>query len=199
MTPLPLRSNNPLSLVYNPAIKYQGLANPPFLGNLFNFQTQQLGYRAATLNARSYLKRGIDTLVKFIAVWSPAVAGNPTSAYIKNVEAWSGILRTRKLTEADFPKLFWAMTQQECGEEVSIDIINEGIAMAGNDSKFSNVVGKTVGSAPSVALGGYIATLIQNSLHDFAHFDVNASSMVAITGICVIVANHFFSDLSKTN
>lgn len=84
-----LRNNNPGNIRLSD-VKYQGEVK----GNDRSFKTfksMALGYRAMFVILRTYYnKYKLNTIRKMINRWAPTNE-NDTSAYIRNVSAWSGI------------------------------------------------------------------------------------------------------------
>ena len=54
---------------------------------------------------------------------------NNTDAYIRNVCNWTGFGCNQHLTETEWPRLVQAMARQECGTNLSEEIINQGFKL----------------------------------------------------------------------
>lgn len=186
---LPARTNNPCSLEYFPTIAWEGLSDPLHIEQLCNFISVQYGFRAAAKQLKSYRARGINTVSTLIPKWSPKAAGNPTDAYIADVERWSGIPKDRLLTDADTLPLLRAMAQQEGGVIYSDSVIQEGIDMA-NSMKISEVI-----SHPATAkaiTGGTIAAFVATELHSRLSIDISNGETIALGLILTILLHRFF-------
>jgi hypothetical protein len=122
MSTPPITSNNPFALIqaYGRADNWTGLKGQWPNGFLI-FDTPLNGARAGIISfINTYLKRGINTIEKIFPIYAPGGpgTGNDPDAYIRNVEAWSGIPRNKPLTTApDILKVLKAITRVESGKD----------------------------------------------------------------------------------
>lgn len=101
-------------------------------GQFEQFETPELGIRAATRNIRTYGQRGLQTVKDIISTWAPASENN-TSSYIQNVASRMGVdpNQTLDLNDTDtMVKLISAMTISENGRAGDESIIRRGVEMA---------------------------------------------------------------------
>ena len=101
-------------------------------GEFEQFETPELGIRAATRNIRTYGQRGLQTVKDIISTWAPASENN-TSSYIQNVASRMGVdpNQTLDLNDTDtMVKLISAMTISENGRAGDESIIRRGVEMA---------------------------------------------------------------------
>lgn len=101
-------------------------------GQFEQFETPELGIRAATKNIRTYGKRGLQTVKDIISTWAPASENN-TSSYIQHVASRMGVdpNQTLDLNDTDtMVKLISAMTISENGRAGDESIIRRGVEMA---------------------------------------------------------------------
>jgi hypothetical protein len=96
------------------------------------FETPELGIRAATINLRSYYDRGIKTIRDIVSTWAPPSENN-TSSYITNVAQRMGISPDAEVNVKDdttVERLIAAMAKSEIGRDVDLSVIRNGVAMA---------------------------------------------------------------------
>ena len=101
-------------------------------GEFEQFETPELGIRAATRNIRTYGQRGLQTVKDIISKWAPASENN-TASYIQNVASRMGVdpNQTLDLNDTDtMVKLISAMTISENGRAGDESIIRRGVEMA---------------------------------------------------------------------
>lgn len=101
-------------------------------GEFEQFETPELGIRAATRNIRTYGQRGLQTVKDIISTWAPASENN-TSSYIQNVASRMGVdpNQTLDLNDTDtMVKLISAMTISENGRAGDESVIRRGVEMA---------------------------------------------------------------------
>lgn len=101
-------------------------------GKFEQFETPELGIRAAARNIRTYGQRGLQTVKDIISTWAPASENN-TSSYIQNVASRMGVdpNQTLDLNDTDtMVKLISAMTISENGRAGDESIIRRGVEMA---------------------------------------------------------------------
>ena len=127
VVPLGIRDCNPWNLQAN-HIEWLGeLPTQGATGELV-FDTMIDGIRAGVKLCYSYQAEGYNTPAKFVMRFSPAAAGNPTTAYIQNVCAWTGFAFDALLDFHD-PKILrpWARAiwRQEQGAWSSQAITDE--------------------------------------------------------------------------
>ncbi len=96
------------------------------------FETPELGIRAAAKNIKTYASRGKNTVRSIISTWAP-ITENDTNAYITNVSSRMGVNPDQIIDVNDqntMVKLLSAMTISENGREGDIGVIQRGVAMA---------------------------------------------------------------------
>lgn len=101
-------------------------------GEFEQFETPELGIRAAARNIRTYGQRGLQTVKDIISTWAPASENN-TASYIQNVAFRMGVdpNQTLDLNDTDtMVKLISAMTISENGRAGDESIIRRGVEMA---------------------------------------------------------------------
>ncbi len=101
-------------------------------GEFEQFETPELGIRAATRNIRTYGQRGLQTVKDIISTWAPTSENN-TASYIQNVASRMGVdpNQTLDLNDTDtMVKLISAMTISENGRAGDESIIRRGVEMA---------------------------------------------------------------------
>lgn len=101
-------------------------------GQFEQFETPELGIRAATRNIRTYGQRGLQTVKDIISTWAPT-SENDTASYIQNVASRMGVNpnQTLDLNDTDtMVKLISAMTISENGRAGDESIIRRGVEMA---------------------------------------------------------------------
>lgn len=175
-----IAANNPLNLCYVPGVKWDGLANPPNAGRFCSFVTPQYGFRAAAKQVKTDHGRGLDTIAKLIPSWAPASDDNPTAAYTKDVELWSGIGTRALVLPEDLLPLFRAMTRQEDGSNPYPDsVIQEGIDMAQPNAVTQHVAdnAKVYGGLFS---GASVAGFIAYELNFRFHVQLSAPEITAL-------------------
>jgi hypothetical protein len=124
--PRGLRNNNPLNIRHNADV-FQG----EIKGKDKSFKTfsaMEYGYRAAFVTLGTYLSRGQNTIEKIITKWAPP-SENDTAGYIKSVEKYSGVPRTKELTAADgadYILIVAAMSFVENGVNADINQVKAG-------------------------------------------------------------------------
>ena len=122
--PRGLRNKNPLNIVKNPNISWQGEIKPSTDKNFAQFETLAYGCRAALKLLRTYYeKHKCRTISSIIRRWAPETENN-VQAYIQNVSRMTGIEPTTPLPPMkEETKLVWcdlvlAMATVECGLDV---------------------------------------------------------------------------------
>lgn len=111
--------NNPLNIRSVKSNQWQGETTSVHGQGFEQFDTMESGLRAALINIRTYLKRGINTPKAIISTWAPE-SENPTNNYISFVCAKGGLKPDQKLTfsNADMKKLLIPMSRFEQGKDV---------------------------------------------------------------------------------
>ena len=130
-----IEANNPCNLVYVEANKWQGLADPPFVGRFCAFTSAVFGLRAACMNLIAYQDRhGADTIAKVIALWAPS-SENDTTAYINDVCGRTGLDKDKQLnfhSYADLRPVVEAIVWHENGRQpYSPAQFDEALRLAG--------------------------------------------------------------------
>jgi hypothetical protein len=112
--PRGIRNNNPLNIrVGN---NWQGEVQNTD-GEFEQFESVVMGIRAAAKLLKTYRdKYGFNTIEQIITRWAPPEENN-TAAYIKSVEARTGIARDRQLATDDYKALISAMIFHENGAQ----------------------------------------------------------------------------------
>jgi hypothetical protein len=126
MIPRGLRNNNPLNIRHSKDV-FQGEIKGTDK-SFKTFSTMPYGYRAAFVMLGTYLSRGWNTIEKIISRWAPPTENN-TEAYIKSVEKWSGVPRSKILTAADgtdYIMIVAAMSFVENGKNANISEVQAG-------------------------------------------------------------------------
>ncbi|MDR1698346.1 MAG: structural protein P5 [Prevotellaceae bacterium] len=124
--PRGLRNNNPLNIRHSKDV-FQGEIKGTDK-SFKTFSTMPYGYRAAFVMLGTYLSRGWNTIEKIISRWAPPTENN-TEAYIKSVEKWSGVPRSKILTAADgtdYIMIVAAMSFVENGKNANISEVQAG-------------------------------------------------------------------------
>lgn len=94
------------------------------------FDTFEHGIRAIGRVLDSYQRRGIVTVEQIIATYAPDTENN-TRAYVRSVEAQTGLLANHVVTDADRVALVAAIIKHENGiNPFSPEFIAEGLALA---------------------------------------------------------------------
>ena len=116
-----MRNKNPLNIVKNPNITWQGEVKPSTDKNFAQFETLAYGCRAALKLLRTYYeKHNCKTISRIVRRWAPETENN-VQAYIRNVSRMTGIGATTPLPPMkEETKIVWcdivlAMATVECG------------------------------------------------------------------------------------
>lgn len=130
--PRGFRNNNWLNIRISDA-NWQGKKASNTDGAFEQFDTPELGIRAAARNIKTYASRGLNTIKDIISTWAPASDNNNTNSYITNVASRMGV-NPNATIDVNNPevmtKLIAAMTVSENGREGDIEVIKRGVAMA---------------------------------------------------------------------
>lgn len=129
--PRGFRNNNWLNIRISNN-NWQGKRTDNTDGAFEQFETPELGIRAAARNIRTYGQRGLQTVNDIISTWAP-VSENNTAVYIQNVASRMGVdpNQTLDLNDTDtMVKLISAMTISENGRAGDESIIRRGVEMA---------------------------------------------------------------------
>lgn len=130
--PRGFRNNNWLNIRISDA-NWQGKKESNTDGAFEQFDTPELGIRAAAKNIKTYASRGLNTIKDIISTWAPASDNNNTNSYITNVASRMGV-NPNATIDVNNPevmtKLLAAMTVSENGREGDIEVIKRGVAMA---------------------------------------------------------------------
>ena len=130
--PRGFRNNNWLNIRISDA-NWQGKKASNTDGAFEQFDTPELGIRAAARNIRTYASRGLNTIKDIISTWAPASDNNNTNSYITNVASRMGVSPNATIDVNNpevMTKLLAAMTVSENGREGDIEVIKRGVAMA---------------------------------------------------------------------
>lgn len=91
MEPRGVRNHNPLNIERRPGTKWLGQTKDQSDARFVQFQSDVLGFRAALIIIRRYIKQyGLVTIRKIVSRWAPP-AENHTERYVQVVEEKSGI------------------------------------------------------------------------------------------------------------
>lgn len=118
--------NNPLNIRSTPT-KWVGETTQKDNVGFEQFDSIENGLRAALINIRTYLKRGINTPKTIISTWAPA-SENPTANYVKFVCDKGGLKPDQKITfsNSDMQKLVIPMSRFEQGKDVvTVEMFNK--------------------------------------------------------------------------
>ena len=128
--PLGIRNNNPLNIRRGKSHWQGETPQPPLGGAPFcKFESVEWGLRAAFILLRTYRNKYKAVCIRdIITRWAPP-SENDTEKYIQNVCLWTGFGGLQRLTEEDWPKLVQAMARQECGINLSEDVILKGFRL----------------------------------------------------------------------
>lgn len=129
--PRGFRNNNWLNIRISNN-NWQGKRTDNTDGAFEQFETPELGIRAAARNIRTYGQRGLQTVKDIISTWAP-ISENNTASYIQNVASRMGVdpNQTLDLNDTDtMVKLISAMTISENGRAGDESIIRRGVEMA---------------------------------------------------------------------
>ena len=130
-----LNSNNPWNLQAS-HVAWLGLTPNQTESGELCFDTMVDGIRAGVKLCYTYQGRGLNTPGSFITEFSPAAAGNPTAAYIRNVCQWTGYDQNQALDFHDASTMLtWApaIFRQEQGADsatITTEQLLEGIEAA---------------------------------------------------------------------
>ncbi len=127
-----IRNNNPLNIRHSKD-QWQGKALKQTDKAFVQFDSRLMGYRAAFVLLRNYIRKGVNTIGKIIARWAPSSDGNNTLAYIDFVSRTSGIDASRTLKfedKDDLVEMVRSMAQMESGIIEDKAIIEEAYEMA---------------------------------------------------------------------
>lgn len=121
--PRGIRNNNPLNIRIS-GNRWRGKITPNTDGTFEQFETLELGIRAAIVCVRTYIKsHHLETPAQIIARWTPATE-NHTDRYIAFVCQKSGLIRNQRLTyNSNFSicRLLWAMSIYENRQDVGFE------------------------------------------------------------------------------
>lgn len=133
-TPRGIRNNNYLNIQIGPD-KWKGKIpkEKNTDGRFEQFETPQLGVRAAKIDITNKIKKGYNTIEKIINKWAPAGDGpNNPIRYAQFVAKTVGIPSTQILDPNDIDtiaKIISAMATMETGVVPDWNIIEEGVRM----------------------------------------------------------------------
>jgi hypothetical protein len=106
-------------------------------GAFEQFETPELGIRAAAINLRTYKKRGISTVNDIISTWAPSTE-NDTNSYVQVVSQYLQV-DPNAVIDVENPdtmkKLLTAIVRVENGQDGDADVIARGVDLAFNKNK----------------------------------------------------------------
>ena len=133
--PRGIRNNNPLN-IRRSGDKWQGLKTLQEDREFFQFETIELGWRAAfVILCRTYYgKYGLKTIRDIVSRWAPAKENN-TEAYIRHVSDYTGIAPNKVLGSPQEHPTQWlligyAMAVVENGKALPAVAMLKGYALA---------------------------------------------------------------------
>lgn len=118
------------------------ISNNPWEGKITNntddtfeqFETPELGIRAAAINLRTYKKKGISTVNDIISTWAPSTE-NDTNSYVQAVSQYLQV-DPNAVIDVENPdtmrKLLTAIVRVENGQDGDADVIARGVDLAFN-------------------------------------------------------------------
>lgn len=121
------RNNNPGNLRYG--VHWLGVIGQDADGYAI-FDTLESGIRAMGVDLLTKIGRGVNTVASIISIYAPPSDHNPTSTYIAQVAAWSGLDPDVRLTRADMPALAAAMIRFENGHAAPTYEFTNGMNLA---------------------------------------------------------------------
>ena len=127
MEPRGIRNNNPLNIRQNPKNKWKGLKPEQTDKAFCQFESMQMGIRAAFIIMLNYHKRGINTPRQIITRWAPPTENN-TGGYVNSVAMLlNGKLGmdARMQRREDFCLLAQAMAWVETGKQLPDELFEE--------------------------------------------------------------------------
>lgn len=131
--PRGIRNNNPLNirLCKGRRTYWQGMRFPQTDEEFVQFESMEMGYRAACLILFTYRKRyNRRTIRQIITRWAPRTENN-TNVYIYHVCEWMHIPNPdHVITMDEIPSLLMAMTRQETGRMADPQQVHRGFEMA---------------------------------------------------------------------
>lgn len=125
-----IRNNNPLNIRHGRS-RWAGMrptqTDPAFV----QFESMEMGYRAAFLLLQTYRRRyGLRTLRQIIFRWAPP-SENHTYVYLLHVCLWSGIRNPdHTVRDDELPAVVAAMHRQENGSEADMRQVVKGWELA---------------------------------------------------------------------
>lgn len=128
--PRGLRNNNPLNI--RKGNNWQGERKPQTDPAFEEFETMELGLRAAFIIIRGYVRKRIDTPTAIVSRWAPPTE-NDTSRYLTFVCNHAQLIASRSLKWSDknaLCRLLRAMAQYECGVEIPLNRFEYAYALA---------------------------------------------------------------------
>ena len=127
-----IRNNNPLNIRHSKD-QWQGKALKQTDKAFVQFDSRLMGYRAAFVLLRNYIRKGVNTIGKIIARWAPSSDGNNTRAYIDFVSRSTGINASHAIRwedKKDLVDIVRSMAQMESGIIEDKRLIEEAYTLA---------------------------------------------------------------------
>ena len=112
-----IRNDNPLNIRHGKS-QWVGMRKVQTDKSFVQFVNRLMGYRAAFVLIRNYIKKGKDTIGKIIAKWAPSSDGNNTQSYINYVSKSTGIDASHVLKaddKDDLVNIVQSMAHMESG------------------------------------------------------------------------------------
>lgn len=128
-TPRGIRNNNPLNI--RKGNNWQGERPTQTDPSFEEFQSLEMGIRAAFIIIRNYMKRRINTPRKIIETWAPRSENN-TAAYISSACKMACLNPDERILFTEKNKvcrLVWAMAYVECGQVISFGRVENAYAL----------------------------------------------------------------------
>lgn len=124
-----IRNKNYLNIKWSAANDWLGQTGKDDRG-FSVFSDPKYSIRAGFKILRSYAKRGVVTLRDVISTFAPPQDNNDTENYIRFVSKKTGLAPDEHVNEAMMPWVIQAMIKMEVGENVPIEKVLEGKALA---------------------------------------------------------------------
>lgn len=124
------RNNNPLNIRHGKS-QWRGMRTEQTDPAFVQFESMEMGYRAAFIVLQTYRKRyGRRTLRQIIFRWAPPSENN-SYAYLLHVCRWSGIGNPDHVVEdSELTRIVAAMHRQENGTLANMEQIERGKRLA---------------------------------------------------------------------
>lgn len=132
-----IRNNNTLNIRHGKS-QWEGMRQKQTDKCFVQFISRLMGYRAAFVLIRNYIKKGKDTIGKIIAKWAPSSDGNNTQSYIDYVSKSTGIDASHVLKtedKEDLVNIVQSMAHMESGIIENKELISKAYDESLNEHK----------------------------------------------------------------